>query len=143
MGISGFQTTFFDWREPRQIKQIRLIHLFFDMTPTVIPCTDRDRHSKIAFLFSFTLFRGRSPRYKLHRTDRRSVGFAHVCFDKRSSEKPEYNFQTTFSLKQPVRHKCPAYTNEAVSDKMETSYFHPLYILRAKPALQITQNRQP
>ena len=80
MGISGFQTTFFDWWEPRQIKQIRLIHLFFDMTPTVILCTDRDRHPKIAFLFSFTLFCGRSPRYKLHRTDNRSVGFARELF---------------------------------------------------------------
>ncbi|WP_261765134.1 hypothetical protein [Neisseria sicca] len=41
MGISGFQTTFFDWWEPRQIKQIRQIHLFFDTTPAVIPCADK------------------------------------------------------------------------------------------------------
>ena len=79
-GSFRFLDDLFDWWEPRQIKQIRLIHLFFDMTPTVIPRTDRDRHAKIAFLFSFTLFRGRSPRYKLHRTDNRSVGFAHGLF---------------------------------------------------------------
>ena len=30
-----FSDDLFDWQEPRQIKQIRLIHLFFDMTPAV------------------------------------------------------------------------------------------------------------
>ena len=79
-GDFRFSDDLFDWREPRQIKQIRLIHLFFDMTPTIIPCTDRDRHLKIAFLFSFTLFRGRSPHYKLHKTASRSVGFACELF---------------------------------------------------------------
>jgi len=78
-GNFRFSDDLFDWWEPRQIKQIRLIHLFFDMTPTVIPCTDRDRHPKIAFLFSLPYFVGEA--HATNCTEQtRSVGFARELF---------------------------------------------------------------
>ena len=79
MGSSGFQTTFFDCWEPRQIKPNTADSFIFNMTTAAILCTDKEKHQK-AFLFSFTLFRGRSLRYKLHKTDRCSTDFARKFF---------------------------------------------------------------